>query len=225
MFDQTRIFAGLPATAAALLLGLSASGAQAAFISQDSSFGVNTITHDTDTGLQWLDLTESTGLSVNQVQAEFGAGGTYEGFTYATRSDVETLFFTSAGITPGFQGPAEFAVWELANLLGITDAFFFVSFGHYLLDIPALNAGLGSLEPLIPFGDAAASRAIVDDNGFAFDEGAATVGSFLIRSSEPTSVPVPEPSSALLLIPGLAALAYGRRRRTTKQPECQSVAV
>lgn len=213
MFHNTKIFTGLSAVTAAFLLSLNISSAEAAFISQDSSFGADTITRDTDTGLEWLDLTQSVGLSVDEVADEFGAGGIYEGFSYARGSDVETLFFTSAGITPGLQGPGEVAVWDLANLLGITDAFFFVSFGHYLPDLSSPTAGLGSLEPLIPFGDVAASRAIVDDNGFAFDEGAANVGSFLIRSTTPTAVPVPEPGTAFLLLTGLAVLAYGRRRK------------
>ena len=49
------------------------------------------ITRDTDTGLDWLDVTETRGLSYNQVTAQFGAGGDYEGFRYATAAELDQL--------------------------------------------------------------------------------------------------------------------------------------
>lgn len=49
------------------------------------------ITRDTDTGLDWLDLTESLGLSYNEVSAQLGAGGDYEGYRYATVAELDQL--------------------------------------------------------------------------------------------------------------------------------------
>ena len=72
MFDKSNFTAGFSAAAAAMFLGLSAPDAEAAFISLDSSFGVNTLARNADSGLEWLDLTESLGLSVNRTQTERG---------------------------------------------------------------------------------------------------------------------------------------------------------
>jgi hypothetical protein len=54
---------------------------------------------DLVTGLEWLDLTLSAAMSYNQVSAEFGVGGLFEGFRYATKAEI-TTFWSNAGITP-----------------------------------------------------------------------------------------------------------------------------
>ena len=55
-------------TLATLLVGLVlASTTYAALLSKDSTFGPNTITRDTDTGLDWLDLTLSTNRSYDDI--------------------------------------------------------------------------------------------------------------------------------------------------------------
>lgn len=77
-------------TLALVGLILSISG-NAAIESLDSSFGTDTITRDTDTGLDWLDVTVTRGLSYNQVTAQMGAGGIYEGWRYATMAELDTL--------------------------------------------------------------------------------------------------------------------------------------
>ncbi|MCK5001822.1 MAG: hypothetical protein KAS57_02300 [Gammaproteobacteria bacterium] len=53
--------------------------------------GDGAITWDTATGLEWLDLTETAGLSFNQVAAQLGAGDTYEQFSYATDEQIRDL--------------------------------------------------------------------------------------------------------------------------------------
>lgn len=60
-------------------------------ISLDSEFGVDTITYDTDTGLRWLDVTVTQGLSYSDVVAQMGVDGTYEGWRYATVEEFDQL--------------------------------------------------------------------------------------------------------------------------------------
>jgi len=56
-----------------------------------------TYVSDTVTGLDWLDITETAGWSYNQVVGEMGSGGAFEGWSYATRAQVSTLFDAFGG--------------------------------------------------------------------------------------------------------------------------------
>ena len=47
---------------------------------------------DTDTGLEWLDLPLTAGMSVSEVLSQMSPGGTLEGFRYATSDEVHALF-------------------------------------------------------------------------------------------------------------------------------------
>ena len=73
--------------------------AQADLISiDDTVFGVDSITKDTDTGYEWLDITESLGLSLDFVLTELGEDGLFAGFRVATIDEIAELWF-NAGIT------------------------------------------------------------------------------------------------------------------------------
>ncbi len=67
--------------ALSLAVGLLAAGTQpatAALIAQDDAkFGPGAITLDTTTGMEWLDLTASTGRSYNEVASQLGVGGDF----------------------------------------------------------------------------------------------------------------------------------------------------
>ena len=93
--------------------------------------GDRALTYDTTTGLQWLDLTASSGQSVNEVLAQLGAGGTYDGFQYASENEVRTLF-SNAGI-PDLSGEWNSLnyqpVLDLQTLIGVTRSSFGESFG------------------------------------------------------------------------------------------------
>ncbi len=77
------------------LVLLASSQAHAALVSADSVYGVGSVTQDTASGLEWLDLTQTTNQSYNQIIG--GANGYLgNGFTVATLAQVE-LLLTHAG--------------------------------------------------------------------------------------------------------------------------------
>ncbi len=80
------------------LLGLSVSSAIASLSSAtDPVFGTDSITIDSETGYEWLDLKESVGIGYNDMTALFSvAGGNYEGWRYATGAEVGA-FWDSGG--------------------------------------------------------------------------------------------------------------------------------
>ncbi|MEM9384284.1 MAG: hypothetical protein AAGA68_04440 [Pseudomonadota bacterium] len=94
-------------TACALVLA--AVTAQADLVSEDSDFGTDTITLDTDTGLRWLDWSVTLGLSFDDVSAQLGPGGTYEGFRFATNAEVEALWQNGGIVDITTEGPIDFA--------------------------------------------------------------------------------------------------------------------
>lgn len=70
---------------------------KATIISMDTSFGQDTMTLDTNTGLGWLDITLSTPYSYDQILLELMPGGGFDGFRLAALSEV-TAFWQNAGI-------------------------------------------------------------------------------------------------------------------------------
>lgn len=63
----------------------------------DAAHGPGSITRDLATGLDWLDLTQTQGLTRATVLGQTGAGGRWAGFRHAT-SDEVFQFFTNAGV-------------------------------------------------------------------------------------------------------------------------------
>lgn len=87
----------LTAACGACLL-MSSSITRAALVEVDLFFsGDAMITRDTDTGLDWLDLTATVGHSINDVLDGYG-GYINSGFRYATIAEVAKVF-ENAGIT------------------------------------------------------------------------------------------------------------------------------
>jgi hypothetical protein len=228
-------FALLPRMALGAIVAASllpAATASAALISEDSSYGANTITLDTATGLQWLDVNLTLNRSITDISSKFGAGQEFAGLRYATQSEIHTLFIDgglSAEPLHLTADPSDMsALTSLIALLGQTYA---VSdqFGT-----DGLNAPTGPAGPVFfTFAYIRQDTAIpcpcaVEDTGPAPSGllgGNPDVGSFLVYSQ---LAAVPElPTWAMLLV-GLAGLGFaalGRaqiRRRATSSAVASS---
>jgi len=80
----------LTISVAALVLSLDAS---AALIERDwTAPGDAALTYDTDTGLEWLDLTKTAGLSYNDVIPQLVPGNIFQSFAYASTQQIIDLF-------------------------------------------------------------------------------------------------------------------------------------
>ena len=92
------------------------------FEERNSIFGPSTVTYDSNTGLEWLDVTASTNMSVNGIETELGEDGVFHGWRYASPDELEVLFFYSAGLPPTEQAILEDAplYLEMLRLFGIT---------------------------------------------------------------------------------------------------------
>ena len=78
-----------------MILCLVTSQTHAAFVSlSDLRYGADSITLDTETGLRWLDVPISLNRSYNDVAAQFGAGGDFEGYRFATPSEVTSPHYS-----------------------------------------------------------------------------------------------------------------------------------
>jgi len=96
------------------------------------------ITHDSVSGLDWLDLTETDNLSYNDVSSQLGTGGDFEGWRYATAAEAEDLF-VQFGLPIAFLleiPPSE------ANSTAITNMVTFL--GDTLADYPANSVFYGT---------------------------------------------------------------------------------
>lgn len=229
MKGSTRLAPGIWLLAAALALPRAA---EAALSSESSPFGADTITLDSETGLRWLDLTLSAGLSHTELLQELSPGGTFEGYQLATAAEVAELF-VNAGIDVSAPALDEFVpqnyapIVALAALVGQLGANGNCGAGCTF----AFSAGLLEGPPPSPGFFPTATLAWFD-NTAGQDPGspAAPVGRASLESSstDPGSPGraawlVPEPGSPLLLIAGSAvlAIAAASRRRSAEAPDVE----
>ncbi len=202
-----------------------AGAADALLISQDLNVaGDGLVTRDTSTGLDWLDVTATLGLSYNDAEATSFV--TTQGFRHANTTEVATLFFNGGVIVLGTTSAEPFVA---VNLPGVTNI---ISKLGCTKDCTAagplpLTQGLADLDPASPttvqfpfvqidllgqFGPANFARAVSPFVTFSTskDGSFSEVGNFLVRA--------PEPSTLALFATGLALLAFlGWRRRRAVQ--------
>lgn len=192
---------------------------------------------DTVTGLDWLDVTTTAGKSYNQVFAQLGSGGAYDGWRYASGDEFNALIGSWTGATPAVYGVVDQELDKidgLVALLGDTlDYSFLIEYGkhssnEYGNDI-RYTFGMLSDSPSLPgycfhwiagISDADISPyQFLQDNSVAHaamygcDNVRLDTGSYLVRNSIQS---VPETSTIALLGLGLFGTAFARRQKKAK---------
>lgn len=193
---------------------------------------------DTATGLDWLDVTTTAGMSFNQVSSQFGIGGQFAGWRYATLDEFNTLVSNYSGIAiaAGNYGQVTMEtdrIDGLVTLLGSTlDSYFLqtrgVTYNEYFgLQGREVYQSRGMLADFYPANpDSRRMAALVDDDrsvtsiDFSYASfGTQSVqtsdyvnGSFLVRQHV-VAAPVPEPETYALLLAGLGMVGLTARRR------------
>jgi len=199
----------------------------AALISVDDSvFGIDAVTRDTVSGLEWLDLTFSVARSYNDVITQFGFGGDFDGWRYASIDEINSLFL-SANI-PDINIPGDFAHYgtednaapalELITLLGPSyrvttngvtlsqiagfSSLHVSSNGFDLIAMPyaTVREGVRTADGLKSYGEVFTLGSSISPSREY--EG---VGSWLVRSRT-----VPEPSVLVLMLTGILGLGSVR---------------
>lgn len=201
-------------------LFLSYQSTSAALIDQDWSIpGDNHLLLDTSTGLQWLDLSQTANQSYADVSVNLAHGGIYEGFRFATQSEVLAMW-GQAGITnterQWVQNGEYAAVKDLVSRLGPT-----TMFEPGLFPIATHTVGMAEGGPVLPANerwameltyapDGASTRTSASHYTWNVTSADEHYSSYLVRA-------VPLPAAVWLFISGglmFTIMGLPRRRRT-----------
>lgn len=192
--------------------------------------GDNLITHDTVSGLNWLDITVTNGLSYNDVNAQL-ENGDFAGFRYATGSEVIALwanFGVDLSLATGVYNSFEFGGLDP----GISEAASFIGnlpFEDHLYYVKALY-DQGDWDPWVAGASYTngwnnSSYTLVDDNKLDKNISYANLGSYLVEGAitsplppiiPPITTPVPVPASVWLFVSGLIFLTRFAKRNNHK---------
>ena len=184
----------------------------------DAVFGIGSITRDTGTGLDWLDLPFTGGRSFNDISTRFGVGGEFEGFHHASSADV-IRFFINAGI-PDINGsnfnPANtvpvLALFDVWGTLLVTSTF--IKSQAIVADVT--GDGSRIVSGLTWFGGPPELGAIARSNPNTVtgdDTTDISLGHALIRGEGiPPNLIVPEPATSVLLLSGLVMVGLAKRK-------------
>lgn len=172
-------------------------------------------TVDTNSGLQWLDVSTTFHRSYNDVSANLtNTGDAVYGYRYATLDDLKTLA-SDAGLTSSLPcnpcGPSS-ALENLVNLLGPYTAGTAQYAEGYTADAASSTQQWGADF----YYDAANNVFKAVPHNFAYTKTtvANNLGSFLVKSAVPTT---PLPSGLPLFVSGLGAMGlFGCFRKRKK---------
>jgi len=166
-------------------------------------------TYDDVSGLEWLDLTESTGRSVNNVLSHLGTGGDFEGYRYAVIDEIYGLFI-AAGIpdVPGTSVANIAPAQALMDLIGHTSMQAGIGDGREA--IAHLESGQRvSLDALWSGGIAMMKASASGSSGL--DSAFTTLGHWLVVDEQKQTIP--EPATLALMSLGLAGIRFKKTKQ------------
>ncbi len=195
---------------------LAAGPVQAALLVESSSFGIGSITFDTDTNLKWLDLPHTLDYSYNELQPEFGTGGVFDGYRLATGDEVYSLFVNAGiphinvGRDVGNETTARALMNDFIGQTGAQNGYGVIfpepigitadlSFGGTAVRRYGIDMALGGGYAAYSVGGGGSSGVTADFT---------TIGAWLVQGSTAT---VPEPSTIALFSLGLLGLGFSRK--------------
>lgn len=198
-----------------------------------------TFSTDLDSDLDWLKLTETLDLSYNEVSAEFGVGGNFDGWRYATIAEFDTLLSNAGAVaSTGCAVGVTYCGWTTENngfyawfsqYIGVTNDQGYVTSvinGETVQELAGWSYGLlaDSASATERYAGWLSNRSDANKsptkdyiaNPFHVtwkdQQSSATRGSFLVRSSVSA---VPLPPSLLLFASSLIAL-FSRKLLSNK---------
>lgn len=210
-----------------------ASSAQASFINVDMVVGSGDglLTRDTVTGFEWLNLSLTKGTDFATLQSWLAAGGKYAGYNLATSAAVSQLFVHAGWDGSGYlaQTGEDSYDWVPTDIDGAFELYNHIGGNYWSCQEPSCHSSW-SLNVGGRVSDVTGPNSHGTYSGYAglnyiylssyrstgtIDDSARNewTGAFLYRDTNVAEVP--EPGTALLLIPGLAYLAMMRRRKKT----------
>ncbi len=217
--NRDSIFARLLTASAFAVVSLVSTSVSAALIDQGNT------TFDTDSGLEWLDWNITTQRSYDDVSSKFGIGQEFEGWRYATQSEVIDLYWAAGAVSLDDQTSSNVtAAEELMALLGRHDiggeSFSWAMYGspdaNNLVSTigPELYAGMGTVTASFTTTGISflADGSDLYWSGVFPQSGMFPLGDYLGHALV-KSVAVPEPSTTLLLGAGMLLLASRKRAK------------
>jgi hypothetical protein len=113
-----------------IALLISATSAHAELVATDwKNTGDGLATLDTDTGIEWLDLTQTDGMSINQAEGLTVVGSTFDGWRLPTRAEVTQMMVNAFPSQAAQVQGSEF--WTVTNSIADNEVDRFrAMFGH-----------------------------------------------------------------------------------------------